>query len=121
MSRLFVYGTLQRGDVRAGALAGARFVGEATTQPLYRLLDCGDYPALVEVAGGGGSIAGEVFDVSPADWPRLDDIEGVAERLYERRPVRLNAPFDRQPVEAYFYLRSTDGLPDCGRRWTRRG
>jgi len=113
---LFVYGTLMRGGCRAGALAGQRFVGEASTEPRYRMVNCGTYPGLLEAASGR-SIYGEVWEVSAACLPRVDQVVGVDEGLYERRPIRLREPFADRPVEAYFYLPSTAGMPDCGDRW----
>lgn len=121
MPRLFVYGTLKRGDVRAGALAGQNFLGEAWTEPQYRLFDCGEYPALVEVAIDGIRVQGELYDVSPDRLAMLDEVEGVAEGLYARQPIALAPPFEASPVEAYFYRQSVHGLPDCGERWTPRG
>lgn len=41
---LFVYGTLQRGRVNHGQLAGQRFVGPARTVPGFRLYDLGAIP-----------------------------------------------------------------------------
>ena len=120
MPLVFVYGTLMRGDVRAASLADQQFVGEAVTTPRYRLLNCGDYPGLIEVPADGEAIEGEVYDVSPECLQRLDRIEAVDEGLYERRPIILNEPFAGRAVEAYFYLLSTEGLPDCGPRWSGR-
>lgn len=110
-----------RGDVRARALAGQTFLGECRTQPLYRLFDCGDYPALTIAAGSGRSIRGELYDVDAACLARLDEIEAVDEGLYIRDPVHLRAPWDDRPVEAYFYRLSIDDLPDCGECWTPKG
>jgi len=120
MPLIYVYGTLKRGDVRSHALEGQVFLGIACTHPLYRLVNCGEYPALVTARSSGRAIKGEVYEVTEACLHHLDDVEGVDEGLYERRPVELQRPFDQRPVEAYFYRLSTTGLPDCGDRWTRR-
>jgi gamma-glutamylaminecyclotransferase len=120
MSLVFVYGTLKRGDVRARALAGERFVDVAVTQTRYRMFNTGTFPALVEVAANGLAIEGEVYDVSADGLRRLDDVEGVEEQLYTRRAIQLAAPFDRAPVDAYFYVPSVAGMPDCGVRWERQ-
>lgn len=123
MPRIFVYGTLKRGDVRAAALAGGRFLGEARTEPRYRLYDCGEYPALVGVAAGeeGVAVEGEVYEVTPEDLARLDEVEGVTEALYVRGPIALLPPFSQDAVEAYFYRCPVAGLPELGTRWERRG
>lgn len=115
-TKLFVYGTLKRGCVRAPALAGQRFLGEARTEPRYRLYDCGRYPALV-VDESGRSIGGEVWEVDASCLARLDEIEGVAVNLYRRDTIRLLPPFDEDSVTSYFFQRSVSGLPDCGEEW----
>lgn len=123
MPLIFVYGTLKRGDVRAGALAGAKFLGEAHTEPRYRLYDCGEYPALIGAAAGeeGVAVEGEVYEVTPECLARLDEVEGVAESLYERGPIALRPPFSGVAVEAYFYRCPVAGLPELGSRWEQRG
>jgi gamma-glutamylcyclotransferase (GGCT)/AIG2-like uncharacterized protein YtfP len=47
--RLFVYGSLKRGGRHHDELAGAVFLGLATTLPGYRLEPLGEYLALVSV------------------------------------------------------------------------
>jgi gamma-glutamylaminecyclotransferase len=115
-TRLFVYGTLKRGHRRSPALDGQRFLGIARTAARYRLLDCGGYPALVESADGR-DIEGELWEVDAEGLARLDQIEGVDLRLYQRRTVILAAPFDELACEAYFYCRAVTGLRDCGGSW----
>jgi gamma-glutamylcyclotransferase (GGCT)/AIG2-like uncharacterized protein YtfP len=63
---LAVNGTLMRGLALNGNMlaAGASFVREARTAPVYRLWSIGDeHPAMVRVAKGGGAIAVEVWSV----------------------------------------------------------
>lgn len=117
-TRLFVYGTLKRGDVRAYLLDDQRFISEATTQPQYRLYNTGDYPALVEsqpLGLHGNAILGEVWEVDDECLNRLDIEEGVDEGLYARRQIKLMDTGDS--VQSYFYLLSVAGMPDCGGRW----
>lgn len=118
MAKLFVYGTLKRGFSRAAVLQGETFLGLAKTEARYRLLNCGNYPGLVE-ASEGVSIEGELWDISPDCLQRLDEIEGVGIQLYQRTKVSLQIPHDREDVETYLYRQSIEGLPDCGVRWTR--
>ena len=66
---LAVNGTLMRGlELNANLLAaGATFVREARTAPVYRLWSIGDrHPAMLRVATNGAAIAVEVWDVPPA-------------------------------------------------------
>jgi len=116
-TKLFVYGTLKRGFSRAAAMAGQRLLGEARTEPLYRIYDCGSYPGLVESRADGVAIEGEVWAVDAERLAKLDDVEGVASNLYRRGQVRLQAPFADSAVQTYFYQRSVSGLRDCGTRW----
>lgn len=64
---LAVNGTLMRGLELNGNLiaAGATFVREARTAPVYRLWSIDDrHPAMVRVSDGGAAIAVEVWSVS---------------------------------------------------------
>lgn len=77
---LAVNGTLMRGLGLNGNLvaAGARFVRETRTAPVYRLWSIDDrHPAMLRVASGGATIAVEVCDV-PA--------EGIADILLKEPP-----------------------------------
>ena len=82
--QLFIYGTLKRGQSRAGALNRQRFLGNAQTAPKYRMFDCGEYPGLVE-AEDGVSIAGELWEVDQACLDVLDELEGTNLDLFQRR------------------------------------
>ncbi len=116
MAKLFVYGTLKRGFSRSAALQGERFWGPAQTQPRYRLYNVGNFPGLVE-APDGLCIEGELWDISPECFKRLDEIEGLGIGLYKRAKVSLLAPYHREDVETYLYNQSLTGLADCGVRW----
>jgi hypothetical protein len=66
---LAVNGTLMRGLELNGNLlaAGATFVRESRTAPVYRLWSIADrHPAMLRVTTGGAPIAVEVWDVPPA-------------------------------------------------------
>ncbi len=77
-----------------------------------------DYPGLIEVGQGSGqAIVGEVWQVDEACLRLLDDVEGVDEGYYIRRPIRLQNNVSNMDVEAYFYQRSVAGCEDCGNCW----
>jgi len=121
MPFVFVYGTLQRGEVRDDALVQQRLVGAAVTKPRYRLFNVGSFPGLIDAAPGAGrAIQGELYEVSAECLATLDEIEGTAAGLYARRPIALGAPFASLACEAYFYLGDVRRLPDLGDRWPRR-
>jgi gamma-glutamylcyclotransferase (GGCT)/AIG2-like uncharacterized protein YtfP len=84
---LFVNGTLMRGLALHENLAGADFLGEASTAPCYRLHSIGDHhPGMYEVQEGGVAIAGELYEVPDAVWRRVE--AGEPPGLY-CGPVRL--------------------------------
>jgi len=98
---LFVNGTLMRGLALHGNLAGATFLGEASTAPCYRVHSIGDrHPGMYEVDQGGVSVAGEVYDMPEEVWQRVH--AGEPPNLY-RGPVKLS---DGRVVEGILYPRA---------------
>jgi gamma-glutamylaminecyclotransferase len=113
MITLFIYGTLKRSQAAHHLLAGQRFLGEARTAPLYRIVDLGPYPTLVDAADDGLACHGEHWQVDAACLARLDDYEGAPVH-YCRRPVTLQ----RVEVIVFGYFKVVPpraGLPsgDC--------
>jgi gamma-glutamylcyclotransferase (GGCT)/AIG2-like uncharacterized protein YtfP len=77
---LAVNGTLMRGlELNTNMLdAGAAFVRETTTAPVYRLWSINDrHPAMIRVPSGGAAVAVEVWAVPP---------EGLAQILLREPP-----------------------------------
>jgi gamma-glutamylcyclotransferase (GGCT)/AIG2-like uncharacterized protein YtfP len=111
---LFVYGTLKRGQRHHDLLSGQPFLGEATTEPHFRLHDCGPYPCLVEVPVNGIAVRGEVYLVDAATLDRLDALEDVP-HLYERRMIQF--PGFGARVAVYLYRQDASDFPDCGACW----
>ena len=112
--RLFVYGTLRKGQGRSTLLDGQKFLGEVKTEPDYRLYSNGAYPCLVEAADGV-SVQGELWEVHDDCLARLDAVEGVDAGLFGRKKVKL---VGHEGVEAYFYLGNVEGLEDAGSPWS---
>jgi len=84
---LFVNGTLMRGLALHGNLAGATFVAEARTAPIYRLYSIADrHPGMFEVGEGGVAVAGEIYLVPDEVWQRVE--AGEPAHLY-RGEVQL--------------------------------
>jgi len=119
MPFVFVYGTLKRGGSRHYVVKGSHFCGLAMTLPGFRMYDLGEYPGLVESAGGG-AIEGELYLVSEACLERMDVVEGVAFGLYDRRRILLQAPHTDVPALAYFYLGDMSKKLEVPRRWVLR-
>lgn len=117
MTRVFVYGTLKRGGGNHALLAGQRYLGPARTPPGFTLHSLGDYPGMVRSPGDSAGVVGELWAVDDSCLKKLDELEGVAEGLYERVPIKLAPPFAGQTVETYLYLRSVAGRPAIGSEW----
>ena len=81
--RLFVYGSLRRGQANHRELAGASFVRSLATAPRYALVERDGYPALVP---GTGAVEGELYEVAHEHLARLDAFEGSG---YVRAQVTL--------------------------------
>lgn len=131
--KIFIYGTLKRGECRAGLLRDQRFLGVVRTAARYRLYDTGSYPVLVEVdaaggeAGEGRPIEGELWQVDDECLAKLDEVECVPD-LYQRGAIELQVS-SRAGVgseedvsvvgaQAYFFQGSVAGLRDCGACWS---
>ncbi|WP_296805229.1 gamma-glutamylcyclotransferase family protein [Thiocapsa sp.] len=93
--RVFVYGTLLRGEVNHHLLAQAEYLGSHRTEACFSLYLLRAYPGAVR--GGATAIRGEVYGVDRAGLCRLDRLEDYP-ALYDRR--LLATPYGR----AWIYL-----------------
>lgn len=93
--RLFVYGTLMRGERNHHMLGESPFLGEHRTANGFALRDLGGFPAMVR--DGGGYVAGEVYLVDPETIRDIDALEGHPD-WYERSSIRAD---DGSSVQAY--------------------
>lgn len=115
--RIFVYGTLKRGGEYSRFMSGQEFLGEAWTEPNYRMIDCGGYPGMFPVERHGQSIHGEVWLVDDQCLRRLDELEDVAGGEYAFARIPLLPPHDAEFVHGYLYRRETEHLSDAGTDW----
>ena len=76
---IFVYGTLKRGFLNHGLMAGAAFLGEARTIQAYPMVVQGQTfsPVMMPEPGVGHRIVGELWQVDDAQFVRLDDLEST--------------------------------------------
>jgi gamma-glutamylcyclotransferase (GGCT)/AIG2-like uncharacterized protein YtfP len=93
--RVFVYGTLLRGEVNHHLLAQAEYLGSYRTGACFSLYLLRAYPGAVR--GGATAIQGEVYGVDRAGLRRLDRLEDYP-KLYDRQ--LLATPYGR----AWIYL-----------------
>jgi gamma-glutamylaminecyclotransferase len=117
-TNIFVYGTLKRGQRSHHILQNQEFLGEALTQPLYRLYDTGSHPALVDDRQNGIAVHGEVWQVSEEALQKLDEYEEAPD-YFSRRPILLEGWASK--VEAYFFNGDVTKLKDSGDRWPAEG
>lgn len=104
LKRFFICGSALQGQPDHKNLQSARFVKTAVTRPNYRLhaVMNGWHPAIYEVASGGISIPGEVYELTleqyehllstepPNMYPSdviLEDGEAITAMLYPRELV----------------------------------
>ena len=93
MTRLFVYGSLRRGERNHDFLAGACYLGRARTRPHYTLRRSGLTPGLAE--NGRQAVTGELYELTAEHLVRLDRLGGA---LYLRKEVQLA---DGSSAQAY--------------------
>jgi gamma-glutamylcyclotransferase (GGCT)/AIG2-like uncharacterized protein YtfP len=103
LHRLFVYGTLMKGEHHHEALKSARFVGLSETEGQFDLVQIDYYPALL--ANGQTRITGEVYEVDDATLKELDALEEVPD-FYLRERIRLS---DGSEAETYVLPRERAG------------
>jgi len=117
MPTAFVYGTLKRGGRYHDLLAAQRFIGEARTMGGYTLYQPADYPGMVRSKADTEGVTGELWAVSETCLAKLDALEGLSQKLYERIPIALLPPHDSMVAESYLYLRPLIGCPHLGSTW----
>lgn len=117
MTKVFVYGTLMQGGTNHQFLAGQKFIGRACTGPGFTLYSIGDYPGMVRAPHDSEGVTGELWDVSDSCLHKLDQLEGVSEKLFERVLCRLQTPMESDPVHTYLYLLPLAGRQPIGSNW----
>ena len=117
-SRVFVYGTLKKGfPNHARYLSDADLLGTFRTRERYRLVLNGERfsPCLLDGAGLGRRVEGEVYAV---DWPVLQQLDRL-ERIHlpdgYRRHTIVVDPVDTprlETCEVFVYLKNPEGVTD---------
>lgn len=85
-ARVFVYGTLRRGEPNHHLLDARMLLRAGRTEPRFTHVSLGALPAMID--GGETAVVAEVYDVDAVALAALDRLEGHA-RFYRRRPIRL--------------------------------
>ncbi|BDH61924.1 branched-chain alpha-keto acid dehydrogenase [Lysinibacillus sp. PLM2] len=110
MVKVFVYGTLLKGEENAYYLNNATCI-EEHCWIFARLFDTGyGYPAIT--LASNNRTYGELYEVSESDLPLLDEledyIEGAPNNLYER--VLQEIYTEKGIISAFVYIANQDGL-----------
>lgn len=103
MDRVFVYGTLKKGQLRNPVMDNSHFVGNGWIRH-HKLFNLGHYPGvLYDYDRDDNSIVhGEVYEVNDYMLKRLDQIEGRG-YLYERMSVKVEME-DGSVLDSFYYI-----------------
>lgn len=116
--RIFVYGTLRKGEGNNGLLKGSTYLGMGVTLPEYEMYNLGHFPGVVD--GGLTSIVGEVYEVDEETLRRLDRLESHP-ALYTRTPLTLAGDTAGMEVEMYVFNLPVKGCVKIeGGDWVER-
>jgi gamma-glutamylcyclotransferase (GGCT)/AIG2-like uncharacterized protein YtfP len=105
MYRVFVYGTLKKGEGNHHLLENSECLGEGYVKGM--LCNIHGLPALVE---GNNDVPGELYSVDGDTLERLDRLEGYStavpldDCLYDRREVHTYGHFTRDVKSAFVYF-----------------
>ena len=113
-TRLFVYGTLKRGLRNHHMIAAQEYLGEALTEPKYRVIDLGPHPGLIVDETNGLSVRGELWLIGDACLGELDAFEEVP-GPFIRAEVRLQGI--AEPAHAYLWNRPIPEGSATGSEW----
>ena len=103
--KVFVYGTLMKGETNHDFLQNATFLDKTVIEG-YDMYNVGWYPAIID---GEGLAIGEVYSVPVEDMASIDSLEGEGS-LYEKRCVRITVNGVPDFAFVYVYLGDCSGL-----------
>lgn len=101
-TKVFVYGTLLRGQSNHILLESATYLGRTKTSAGYSMFAGNHYPAVIHE--GFAEIHGEVYEVTAEQLTRLDALEGYPD-YYGRESVEL-----ANGMTALLYLMSPERM-----------
>ncbi len=101
--KVFVYGTLLKGNSREHVLKDSHFLGLDELEG-FQMFDLGYYPGII--AKQNNKVKGEVYQINHQVLRELDIIEGVGQ-LYNRMTVNLKSG---QQAYTYVYRNSIEGF-----------
>ena len=113
MALVFVYGTLKRGfPLFEKGLAGAKYLGDVRTVAPYPLFIAKEFygPVMLDKAGDGLIVHGELFDVAAEDLSVLDELESVGAAGSFRSSVEVEPRSGGLRVRAIGFMKDESWL-----------
>lgn len=106
--KLFVFGSLKKGEWANAKLAGCMFLGKAVSHDSFLMADVG-YPMIVPVDDDGGHrVEGEIYEINAAVLAACDRYEGYPSHYTREEKLFSLDPGDGDPmpatVEAWVYF-----------------
>jgi len=111
--RIFVYGTLMRGERAHHLLDSARYIGDYYLND-YAIYNLGSYPGIVY--SEGDRVLGEVYEITEEMLPAMDRYEGEGS-LYLRKSVVVSNNMETISVFAYIYNFRIEGEKKMRESW----
>ena len=117
-SKVFVYGTLMRGQWNDCLLKSGKYISNATTTGTYRMYRVCTFPGIVkDDSDSGYRINGELYEVDAETLKWLDRLESEGS-LYSRETVTVEDSEGKEhTAHIYVYLRSVEGCHEMGSSW----
>ncbi|XP_053681140.1 troponin C-akin-1 protein-like [Anopheles nili] len=110
LRRVFVYGTLKRGEPNHHLLADAdngyaKFICKGSTNRRFPLIVATRYniPFLLDKPGTGSYVTGEIYEVDDPLFEQLDVLEDYR-KLYDRQIEDINVGIEGGNVPCWLYL-----------------
>ena len=104
---LFVYGTLQSGQINHYYLKDARFIDKARSIPLFQIIqreyDSYRYPAaFLSQEPDAQPLKGEIYEIDENTLKTIDELEDYPHE-YDRKIMDFTLQ-DGQPIKALIYI-----------------
>lgn len=112
--RVFVYGSLRRGQMYHRLVAQVRELGTHITEPIFTMLDLGPYPGVL--TGGDTAIVGEVLALDKQTLLRIDALEDCP-HSYQR--ISIDTRFGSAWMYIYAQARGNEPIVVSG-DWLHR-
>jgi gamma-glutamylaminecyclotransferase len=110
MPKLFVFGTLKKGYPLHRTLEGATYLGPRRTWARYPMFVAGPWfaPMMLDQAGVGLQVSGELYEIDEGRLALLDDVESVGKPGNTRGLIQLEPMNSEFPETVWAYFKSPE-------------